>query len=595
MPSKTGSEHEHPKAPLRRRLKPSFWILAGCLLLGLYAHHFVSPEWVEQKTTMQVTVNDLGQYFYRQGQQEIAIGEIVPYSESPLRQAALDNLEGEPSIESQLVVEPAPDGEGSQAYAVLQANQHYGPWSLLPAFAAICLCLMTKEPITSLFGGVVVGAFMLGKFNISDAVLIPTLATNNAAGILLLYLWLLGGLLGIWSRTGAARAFANYTAKNFVRGPKSAKFVAWLLGIVFFQGGTVSTVLAGVTIKPLADSNRVSHEETSYIVDATAAPVASLLAFNAWPLFVQSLIFIPGVAFLGTEASRINFYFSSLIFSFYTILVVLGALLLSLGLNGFSGKGLRQARTRALESGQLDAPGATPVCAAELHASHVPEGYVPNVLEFFVPLALLIAIAIGSFVLLGFPQVNWAFGAALLLSVCIALLKGMSLEHVIDGIGDGLKGVVLAVTILVLAITVGGISTESGGGIYLIELLGDELPYFALPVSLLVLTMATSFSTGSSWGTYAIVYPLAMPLAWAIAQSQGVANPELYMSICFACVLNAGVFGDQCSPISDTTILSAATTGCDLMDHVKTQFVPAIYTAGVAAVLWTFAAFAIAW
>ncbi len=542
---------------------------------------------------MEVFTDDLGQRYYRQEQQEIAIDVVVPYDESPLRQAALDSSADAPALESQWVVEAAADG-AEDVYSILRASSHFGLWSLLPAFTAVCLCLMTKEPLTSLFGGVVVGAFLLGKFNLTDAVLIPSFATTSAAGILLLYLWLLGGLLGIWSRTGAAQEFANYTAVKFVRGPRSAKFVAWLLGIIFFQGGTTSTVLAGVAIKPLADSNRVSHEETSYIVDTTGSPVASLLAFNAWPLFVQSLIFVPGVAFLSTEASRISFYFSSLIFSFYTILVVLGALLLSLDINRFSGKGLRDARLRAQESGRLDAPGATPISAPELHTSHVPEGYTPHILEFIIPLILLIAIAIGSFVLLGSPQVYWAFGVALLVSIAIAMLKGMSLRQVMDGIGDGLKGVVVAVTILILAVTVGGISTETGGGLYLIELLGERMPYYALPAALLILTMVTSFSTGSSWGTYAIAYPLAMPLAWAITQSQGIASPELYMSICFASVLNGGVFGDQCSPISDTTILSATTTGCDLMDHVKTQLIPASMTAAVSALLWTLSALLVA-
>jgi Na+/H+ antiporter NhaC len=560
--------------------------------MGLYTHHFVSPTWVEQKTTSQVTTNELGQLSYRQGQQEIVIEEVVPYAESPLRQSALDELDTAPTMGHQWVVET--DTAGTQVYSMLQPTRHFGPWSLLPAFAAICLCLMTKEPITSLFGGIVVGAFMLGRFDITDGVLIPSFATTSGAGILLLYLWLLGGLLGVWSRTGAAQAFAGFAARKFVRGPRSAKLVAWFLGIVFFQGGTVSIVLTGVATKPLADSNKVSHEETSFIIDATGAPVASLLAFNAWPLFVQALIFIPGVAVLSTESSRLGFYFTSQVFSFYTILIVLGALLLSIDFTGFPGKGLQRARERSRETGQLDAPGSNPTSAVELHASNVPAGYSPNVLEFVAPLILLITIAVGSFVAFGSPQVNWAFGAALLLSASIAMLKGMSLSDVINGIGDGLKGVVVAVIILLLAITVGGISAESGGGLYLIELLGDGVPYFVLPTALFVLTMATAFSTGTSWGTYAIAYPLAMPLAWAIAQSQGLANPELYLSICFASILNGGVFGDQCSPISDTTILSATTTGGDLMDHVNTQLVPSIFIACISAVLWTITAVAIA-
>lgn len=575
------------------RVRPSFWAAVACVLLGIYTNSFVSPTWVEQKTSIPVYVNNQGDFAYQEGQQETVIVEIVPYAESPLRQEALEQLDGVPVMTTQWVVESA-EGSEEVVYSIIQASPHFGIWSLLPALAAVSLCLLTREPLSSLFIGVLVGAFMLGKFNILDEVLIPSFSTSNSASILLLYLWLLGGLLGIWSRTGAAQAFANYTAANFVRGPRSAKFVAWLLGLVFFQGGTISTVLAGVAIKPLADNNRVSHEETSYIVDATGAPVASLLAFNAWPLFVQSLIFIPGVAFLSTDADRISFYFSSLIFSFYSILSVLGALLLSLNITSFSGNALQQARRRALNTGDLDAPGANPISAAELHASHVPDKYVPSVLEFVVPLALLMVIAIGSFIILGSPQVNWAFGSALILAVSIALAKGMSLREVVEGIGTGLKGVIVAVTIMMLAITVGGISAESGGGLYLIELLGDRIPYYVLPASLLLLTIITSFSTGSSWGTYAIAYPLAMPLAWAIANNQGIGNPELYLSICFACVLNGGVFGDQCSPISDTTILSATTTGCDLMDHVKSQFVPAAMTAGAAALLWTASALIVA-
>ena len=575
------------------RVRPSFWAAVACVLLGIYTNSFVSPTWVEQKTSIPVYVNNQGDFAYQEGQQETVIVEIVPYAESPLRQEALEQLDGVPVMTTQWVVESA-EGSEEVVYSIIQASPHFGIWSLLPALAAVSLCLLTREPLSSLFIGVLVGAFMLGKFNILDEVLIPSFSTSNSASILLLYLWLLGGLLGIWSRTGAAQAFANYTAANFVRGPRSAKFVAWLLGLVFFQGGTISTVLAGVAIKPLADNNRVSHEETSYIVDATGAPVASLLAFNAWPLFVQSLIFIPGVAFLSTDADRISFYFSSLIFSFYSILSVLGALLLSLNITSFSGNSLQQARRRALNTGDLDAPGANPISAAELHASHVPDKYVPSVLEFVVPLALLMVIAIGSFIILGSPQVNWAFGSALILAVSIALAKGMSLREVVEGIGTGLKGVIVAVTIMMLAITVGGISAESGGGLYLIELLGDRIPYYVLPASLLLLTIITSFSTGSSWGTYAIAYPLAMPLAWAIANNQGIGNPELYLSICFACVLNGGVFGDQCSPISDTTILSATTTGCDLMDHVKSQFVPAAMTAGAAALLWTASALIVA-
>ncbi len=167
---------------------------------------------------------------------------------------------------------------------------------------------ITREPVTSLLSGIVSGALILGRYDLTGEVLIPSLATTNAAGILLLYLGLLGGLMGIWSRTGAAQAFAEFVTVRFVRGPRSAKLVAWMLGIVFFQGGTVSTVLVGTTVKPIADKERVSHEELAYIVDSTASPIASQLAFNAWPGYVQALIFVSGVGFLATESDRIAFF-----------------------------------------------------------------------------------------------------------------------------------------------------------------------------------------------------------------------------------------------------------------------------------------------
>ena len=576
-----------------QKINLSFWSLLLSLSLGIYVHFFVPPEYQEQKTSMQVTINDSGQIFSLDGKNIASLDEVVPYNQSLLKQDALDKFDDQELPESEWVVELANDGE-EKSYSILRASKHYGFWSLLPALTAVCLCLMTREPLTSLFSGVVVGAFLLGNFNIIDNIFIPVLSDSNSASILLLYLWLLGGLLGIWSRTGAAQAFANFTTRKFVRGPKSAKFTAWLLGIIFFQGGSVSTVLAGVSIKSIADRNRVSHEETSYIIDSTGAPVASLLAFNAWPLFVQALIFIPGVTFLNSELDRINFYFNSLIFSFYSILTIFGVLILSLGINRFSGKGLQKARKRALETGELDAPEATPISSPELHISNAPEGYSSHIIEFIFPLLILIFIAVGSFFWLGTPKVNWAFGAALIVSVSIALLKGMSLKQVVDGIGTGLKGVIVAVTIMMLAIMLGGISAETGGGVFLIDLLGDKMPFYILPGSLFILTAVISFSTGSSWGTYGIAYPLAMPLAWAISQSQGITYQELYMSICFVGVLNGGVFGDQCSPISDTTILSATTTGCDLMDHVKTQIIPAFGIAIISILLWTVSAIAVA-
>ena len=555
------------------------------ILSAVYIKQFIPPHWVEQSYVYDVSTNALGVSSYIYKEKRVIIDAVVSYENSPLNQQNLNNISKPPTLKQQWVT------DDNQQLKLLKPAFHFGIGSLLPALITIILCLLTREPLTALLGGVVVGAIMLGRYDLTDKVIIPNLAQEGTAALLFLYLWLLGGLLGIWSKTGAAQAFANFMTKHFVKGRKSAKVVSWLLGMLFFQGGTMSTVLVGTTVRPLADKAKVSHEEMSYIVDSTASPIASILAFNAWPAYVQALIFIPGVSFLATEADRISFFFQSIPFSFYSMFAVMGTLLLSLNVTIFSGKRIRAAKLRAETYGQLDAPDAKPLSAKELQSTDIPQGYKPHVLEFILPLVTLTAIAVGSFVMLGTPKINWAFGAALLLSAIMALIKGMSLDHVVEGFGNGLKGVVFASVILMLAVIIGSISKETGGGLFLVSLLGEHLPFWCLPVILQLITMIIAFSTGTSWGTYAIAFPLAMPLAWAICQSQGVANPELFMMLCFATVLNGSVFGDQCSPISDTTILSAMTTGCDLMDHVKSQLVPAALAASFAGVLWTLTAY----
>ena len=232
-------------------------------------------------------------------------------------------------------------------YYEVQLKRHYYLYSLYPALIAIIFCWVTREPLVALFTASVSGAIMLGSFDYLGQVLLPALMSKNAALILVLYLWLLGGLLGIWSYTGAGRAFAEWVTRRFVRGPNSARLVAWALGILFFQGGTVSTVLVGTTVKPIADKQRISHEELSYIVDSTASPIACLIALNAWPTYIQAFLYVPGVVFLASESERLAFFFRSLPLSFYAIFAVLGTFLFCFDKLPLIGQRMRLARQRA--------------------------------------------------------------------------------------------------------------------------------------------------------------------------------------------------------------------------------------------------------
>ena len=563
-------------------------VLAVALIASAWVGTQVTPTWSVEQVTLDMQRGEGDALYY------IKDGKRIRFDPIHLSQAQLHPRNRHAWREAAPLEEEFVwyEGEADQAvYQQLKPQRHWGFWSLLPALVAVLLCWINKEPVTSLLGGIVSGALILGRYDLSGDVLIPSLATTSAAGVLLLYLWLLGGLMGIWSRTGAALAFAEFITARFVRGPRSAKLVAWMLGIVFFQGGSVSTVLVGTTVRPIADRERVSHEELAYIVDSTASPIASQLAFNAWPGYVQAFIFVSGVSFLATETDRIAFFFQSVPFCFYAIFAVLGTFLLSVEKPLFLGKQLGAAMARARSTGRLDASDAEPLASQELQSANVPEGYQPHILEFFVPLGALIAIAVGTFVATGSPNVQWAFGAALAIAGGTALLRGMSLKDLVAGFHNGIKGVVLGSVILMLAMTIGSISNEAGGGLFLVEQLGDTLPWFVLPIMLQALTMIIAFSTGTSWGTYAVAFPLAMPLAWAVANSQGLAHPELFMTLCFAAVMDGSVYGDQCSPISDTSVLSSVCTGCDLMDHIKTQIPQASVAAALASVCWTVLAY----
>ena len=569
----------------------NFFIFSGALILSWIVGAVVPPTWTVSQAVLDVHTAGDGRLSYIARGERVYF-EAVPIERAELNPARVNGSNVAPAVTEEFAVATVTrDGQARPVYYRLTAQYHWGYWSLLPAVVAVLLCWVTREPVPALLGGIVSGALILGQYDLTGQVLIPALATTNAAGILLLYLWLLGGLMGIWSRTGAAQAFAEFMTVRFVRGPKTAKLVAWMLGVIFFQGGSMSTVLVGTTVKPIADRENVSHEELAYIVDSTASPIASQLAFNAWPGYVQAFIFVSGVSFLATEADRISFFFQSVPFCFYAIFAVLGTFLLGIEKPLFLGKRLAAAMDRSRATGQLDADGAEPLSARELQASHVPAGYTPHVLEFFLPLGALIGIAIGTFVVTDSPNVHWAFGAALLLAVGMALAKGMALKELMAGFHDGIRGVVLGSVILLLAITIGGVNTQTGGAVFLVDQLGESIPYFLLPVLLQLLTMIIAFSTGTSWGTYAVAFPLAMPLAWAIAGTHELAHPELFMTLCFAAVMDGSVYGDQCSPISDTTVLSAMCTGCDLMDHVKTQIPQASIAAGLAAICWTAIAF----
>lgn len=472
----------------------------------------------------------------------------------------------------------------------LARQGHYGFLSLLPALLTLVICFITRNVILALFMGVVLGGLVSGHYNIIQHFLIPSLGTERYAQILLVYLWALGGLLGLWNRNGGAYHFAHFVSERYVKSRRSAMFFAWLMGIIFHQGGTISTVLTGTTVRPVSDREKVSHEELAYIVDSTASPVATIIPFNVWPVYVAGLIAIPSMShFIADQAAGIDWFLRAIPFNFYGWIAVLFTLLFALDKLPFVGKTMRAAQARVRETGALDAPGAEPMISRELSTLNLADGYNPALIDFFLPIGVLLGFAIVPWLITGAPMIFEAFGLAVVSAMVLSIIRGMRVTDAFEGLVDGIKGVTVGAIILGLAVTLAKVSETLGASVYVIALSSDVLttvPY-VLPGLLMVICMLVSFSVGSSWGTYAVVFPIALPLAYTVS-----ADPT-YVALAFGAMMGGAVFGDQCSPISDTTILSALACGSDLMDHVFTQLPIALAAAGISILLYTVTALAL--
>lgn len=454
--------------------------------------------------------------------------------------------------------------------------------SILPALVAIVLAFATRRVVPALFAAVVTGGVVLwsqtgesGDANFIRRFLLPALGSASYAKILVIYLWSLGGLIGIWEKTGGAQHFAKVVGGKMAKGPRSAKLFGWLVGVIFHQGGTVSTVLAGTTVKPVTDQHNVAHEELAYIVDSTASPVATVLPFNAWPAYVGALV-VGTVPLIPDIDSAVRFFFSSVPFNFYGIFAVCMTFAFAMGWLPWVGRRMAEAQRRAAETGALDGPQAEPMLPPNGPDNQVTD-YQPSLLDFFVPIGVLLGIGVLPTVLFDANWIDEAFVSCALSAMIVARLRGLSLGDVMDGFINGCKAMTIGAVILGLAVTLALVTAELNTAGFLVSLMSGAVPAVALPAILMLLCMGIAFACGSSWGTYAVVFPVAMPLAWALAPD------PTFLQLCFGAVLGGSVFGDQCSPISDTTILSSMFTGCDLMDHVHTQMPLALAAAGVGA------------
>jgi Na+/H+ antiporter NhaC len=357
--------------------------------------------------------------------------------------------------------------------------------------------------------------------------------------------------------------------------------LGWGLGIAMFFSDYFSPLFVGPVMRTLTDKYKISREKLAYICDSTSAPMIALIPFTGWAVYMGGLTV--GIGPITDKTVAMDLYIHSIPFNFYSFLAI--GLVGLLAMNFISDFGpMRTAENRAKNEGKVLRDGAVPMMGKELTNLEVSTTGNPNIfLNFIVPIMLVVGINLISFIVYGKIAILQSYlTVCTLLAITMMIQKIDNLQGVMKTVMAGMKGVMPAVTILALAFCINTISRELKTAEYVVSLTEEWLLPNLLPMITFLLAGLISFSTGTSWGTYAIMIPIAIPLAFQF--TGGEVNTLIYGT--FAAIAGGGVFGDHCSPLSDTTVLSSLGSACDHIDHVKTQLLYTLITGGIAMVLY---------
>ena len=444
---------------------------------------------------------------------------------------------------------------------------NYGILSLAPALIAVILAFITREALFSILCGVLVGLLITGQDLLFGFTGLIQSALGNAD-----YIWVIGievfiGIMvAFFQKSGAIEAVANKLNEKLHITPRIAQIMGAALGVLIFFSDYFSPLFVGNVMRPITDKAKVSREKLAWLCDCTSAPVCITLPFTAWGVYVAGLVV--GFGTFATAEAGQNAVIHASVFQLYGILTIVMIFLVALGFIPDFGP-MKKAEERARTTGKVIADGSTPMLSNELDNIKPKEGFKPNiVLHFLIPAIIIICTTIGTYVVMGSAKTLEAFVLAVAYQAIVLLIqKAFNIREMIQVATEGIKSVVSAILILSLAYCINAISKTLGTANFVISVTESWMT----PATLLAMTFAVcafiSFFTGTSWGVYAIMIPIAMPLAFSM--SGGVEGSLVYAEI--AAVMGGGAFGDHCSPLSDTTILSSLGAGSDHVDHVKTQ------------------------
>lgn len=494
--------------------------------------------------------------------------------------------------------------------------------SLIPPLIAIFLALIIKEVLISLFIGIWSGVFILYGFSLKgffsslfttlDTYVVDALADKDHLSIIV-FSMLIGGMVAIVSRNGGMRGIVDSLSK-YANSHKNAQLVTWAMGLAIFFDDYANTLVVGNTMRPITDKFKVSREKLAYIVDSTAAPIAAIAFVTTW-IGAELGYISDALVQLNIDTTAYSVFLSSLGYSFYPVFTIFFVLFLIVMKKDYGP--MYKAERRAIETGAVYETntnrGEDEVDNALEEFDPVPNAK-PRWYNALIPVAVVVIGTIIGLLYTGWDTELWNSGkgflgrmsdiignsnsyAALLWSsisaviAAIALTLGgriMSVGDTMETLADGFKTMLPAILILVLAWALGQVTKDLYTADFLTGLLDGFLAPKWIPAVTFIMAAMIAFSTGSSWSTMAILYPLMLPATWNIAASAGL-PPEMIMPIFHsvtACVLAGSVLGDHCSPISDTTILSSLASSCNHLDHVKTQL-PYAATVGGVSILMT--------
>jgi Na+/H+ antiporter NhaC len=469
--------------------------------------------------------------------------------------------------------------------------------SILPPLLAIFLALLIRQVLVSLFAGIYLGAIFIYDYNplsailrLSDTIMIETLIDKDHMFIIVFTL-LFGGVIGVIARNGGTVGLSNLVTR-FAKTARTGLISSWLMGLIIFFDDYANTLIIGNMMRPITDKLKISREKLAYIVDSTAAPMASVFIISSWIGFEIGLI-DAGLKAIGSEKNAYELLLQTIPYRFYPLAALFFVFLTSYLRRDFGA--MFKAEYRARTTGELFENTASAGETGENQIEYRTEN--AKWINGALPIGIILLGTIVGLILSGigalqeqnitdysirniinnsdsFSSLLWAsFGACLVAIIMSVSQKLLKLSESVGAWTRGVQSMLFACIILVFAWAISKVTVDLHTADYLISILSGVINPRLFPLIVFIICALISFSTGTSWGTMGIIMPLVIPLSYKLCHSTGFNHEDTTLIIygTISSVLAGSVFGDHCSPIADTTILSSMASRCNHIDHVKTQ------------------------